>query len=238
MKAVILAGGKGSRLYPYTTILPKPLMPIGEIPILEHLFRRLKTSGITDVVLAIGYLGELIEVYYGNGSKIGMNITYSRETTPLGTAAPITLLSNTIKEAFLVMNGDLLCDVDFEKLVKFHYQEKPEVTIGSYNKSHKMGLGVLDIDENSQLIGYREKPEHNYLVSMGIYVMEPTVFQYLEQSKKADLPDLINMLIKNKQKVITYEHKGFWLDIGTHKDYEIALTELSHNPDFCVREIV
>jgi len=225
MKAIILAGGRGSRLYPYTTVLPKPLMPVGDVPILEHLFRNLKKHGITEVMLATGYLGELIESYCGNGSKLGMNITYSRETHPMGTAAPISLMAEKISETFLVMNGDLLCDIDFKELLEYHISKRSCVTIGAFNQIHKIGLGVLNLDNDNNLICYEEKPEYRYLVSMGIYVMEPIVLNYLKLSEKMDLPNLINLLIKEKNKVAVYKHNGYWLDIGTHKDLDKAVKE-------------
>ncbi len=221
-RAVILAGGKGTRLAPYTAVLPKPLMPIEDMPILEIVIRQLRRAGVRNITLSVGYLASLLEAYLGNGSKWGVRIRYSREETPLGTAGPLTLVSG-LKRTFLVMNGDLLTTLDYSAMVRFHREHGAVATVGLYDKEVKIDLGVLEIDDDHHITGYVEKPTLHYQVSMGVYVMEPAVLRYIPAGQKFDLPDLVRALIADGLPVIGYHFNGYWLDIGRQEDYAQAV---------------
>ena len=186
MRAVILAGGKGKRLTPYTTIFPKPLMPIDDIPIIEIIVKQLRHYGITDITIAVGHLGELIMAFLGNGEKYKVKISYSKENEPLGTAGPLSLIKG-LDETFMVLNGDLLTTLDYLKLIKYHKLNSPLVTVGTYNREYKIELGVLKVAENGEIKNYIEKPINKYQVSMGIYIFEPAVLKYISKDKKMAL---------------------------------------------------
>ena len=219
MKALLLAGGKGTRLRPYTTVLPKPLMPIGEFPILEIVIRQMKTAGITDIVISVGYLSQLIEAYFGDGDRWGVNISYSRETSPLGTAGPISLLKG-VEEPFLVMNGDILTDLNFASFWKSHQSDNAIATVAMYKKRIKVELGTLKCSREMNIVDYIEKPTLEYDVSTGIYMFDPRVKDYLEYNQRVDLPDLIRKLIDNRETVRGYPLDGLWFDLGRKEDYE------------------
>jgi NDP-sugar pyrophosphorylase family protein len=221
MRVVILAGGKGRRLLPYTVVLPKPLMPVGDRPILETIIRQLKRHGFTRFTMAVGYLAELVEAYFRDGKKYGVEIDYSREDKPLGTIGALGLVDG-LDKTFLVMNGDVLTNLDYDQLVTFHNQNNAVATIATYNKEVKIDLGVLEMDEGFQLKNYLEKPTLRYHVSMGIYVFEPEILELIEPNGYLDFPDLVLSLIKAGKKVIAFPFDGYWLDIGRHEDYELA----------------
>jgi NDP-sugar pyrophosphorylase family protein len=232
MRAVILAGGKGTRLAPYTTVLPKPLMPIGEMPILEIVMRQLVNHGFDDLTLAVGYLGELLMAYCGDGSKFGAKLEYSREGQPLGTAGPIALVPN-LNETFLVMNGDLLTTIDYSAMLKNHRERGVLATIACYQRDVKIDLGVIDVDSDNWVSNYIEKPTYHYEVSMGIYIFEPAILNYIPLNQKLDLPDLMLKLLKEGQKVNVFKFDGYWLDIGRPDDYERAIDEFAkHRQEF------
>jgi NDP-sugar pyrophosphorylase family protein len=222
MKAVILAGGKGTRLAPYTTVLPKPLIPVGDLPILEIMLRQLKTYGFTDIVLCVGYLSDLLEAYFGNGSKLGLSITYSHENEPLGTAGPLGLVSD-LDRTFFVMNGDLLSTIDFAAMLRFHKAHGQSATVGLADKTVKIDLGVIEISPGGIVADYIEKPSYTYKVSMGIYVFEPSVLRYIEDAGRLDLPDLIKSLMRDGQRPMGFESNCRWLDMGRIEDYMAAV---------------
>lgn len=224
MEAVILAGGKGRRLAPYTTVFPKPLMPIGDMPILEIVIRQLKKHGFTKIVLAVGHLAGLIEAYFGNGSKWGVEITYSREDEPLGTAGPLSLI-NDLDENFLVMNGDLLTNIDYSALMRYHLENAALTTISMYIKDVPISLGVLELDDEGNITDYIEKPTLKYKVSMGIYIFNNRILNYIESGKYLDFPDLIKNLIKKGENIRGYMFEGYWMDIGRPEDYARVLEE-------------
>jgi NDP-sugar pyrophosphorylase family protein len=224
MRVIILAGGKGTRLLPYTTVIPKPLMPVGDRPILEIVIRQLKRYGFSRFTLAVGYLAELIEAYFRNGEKYGVAIDYSREKKPLGTIGSLSLVDD-LKSTFMVMNGDVLTDLDYGKLVSFHREHSAVATIATYNKKVNIDLGVLDIGEGFRLRDYREKPTLQYQVSMGVYMFEPTILEYIAPDTYLDFPDLVLTLIRAGEKVVSYPFDGYWLDIGRHEDYVRAQEE-------------
>ncbi|MBK7455288.1 MAG: NTP transferase domain-containing protein [Anaerolineales bacterium] len=232
MRAVILAGGKGTRLAPYTTVLPKPLMPVGEMPILEIVMRQLVHHGFDDQTLAVGYLAELLMAYCGDGSKFGATLEYSREGQPLGTAGPIALVPN-LNETFLVMNGDLLTTIDYSAMLKNHRERGMLATISCYQRDVKIDLGVIDVDSDNWVVNYIEKPTYHYEVSMGIYIFEPAILNYIPLNQKLDLPDLMLNLLKAGQKVNVFKFDGYWLDIGRPDDYERAIDEFAkHRQEF------
>jgi NDP-sugar pyrophosphorylase family protein len=224
MRAVILAGGKGTRLLPYTTVIPKPLMPVGDRPILEIIIRQLKKYGFSRVTMAVGYLAELIEAYFNNGNKYGIEIDYSRENEPLGTIGSLSLVDG-LDTTFLVMNGDILTNLDYLKLVDFHKRNQAVATIATYNKEVKIDLGILEMDEGFRLKQYIEKPALKYDVSMGIYVFEPEILEFIEPNGYLDFPDLVLALMKAGREVIAFPFNGYWLDIGRHEDYDRAQEE-------------
>lgn len=224
MQAVILAGGKGTRLRPYTTVLPKPLMPIDDMPILEMVIRQLKNHGFDRIIMAVGYLAELIEAYFGNGSKWGVSITYSREDKPLGTVGPLSLIEN-LDDTFLMMNGDVLTDLKYSDLMNFHKKNNAKITIATYNKSVKIDLGILKTNAAHEIFDYIEKPTLTHQVSMGIYIIEKSMLKYVPKDEYFDLPNLIMLSIKEKLKVMSYPFDAYWRDIGRKDDYEMVLEE-------------
>ena len=222
MKVVILAGGKGTRLKPYTTVFPKPLMPIGDKPILEIVIRQLKSYGFDEIIMAVGHLAELIMTFFNDGSKYGIKIKYTREDKPLGTAGSLALMKDELNEAFLMMNGDVLTTLDFSDLVNCHKRSGAIATIALNKRDVKIDFGVVELDDGSSIVGYSEKPKIDYLVSMGVYVFEPRVLEYIRPNEHLDFPDLIKELISNGETVKGYVYDGYWLDIGRPDDYERA----------------
>jgi NDP-sugar pyrophosphorylase family protein len=222
MKAIILAGGKGTRLSPYTTVFPKPLMPVDGMPILEVTVRQLAYFRINDMVFTVSQQSEpLLSAYFGNGSRYGVHISYSREEKSLGTAGPLSIIPN-LSETFLVMNGDILTTLNYQRLINYHHQQKGMVTIAMSQKKVQLELGVMEFSRAHRLTRYIEKPMLSYSVSMGIYVFERKVLEWIPSQKYLDFPDLIQRLIKRKVKVVCYPSSDFWLDIGRHEDYEEA----------------
>ena len=222
MKAIILAGGKGTRLAPYTTVFPKPLMPIDGMPILEVIIRQLAHFRIKEMVLTVSPQSKpLLSAYFGDGKRHGVDMTYSQEETPLGTAGPLSLLSG-LPETFLVMNGDILTTLNYQKLIQFHRRRGGLVTIAMSRKKVPLDLGVMEFDRAHQLTRYIEKPTLSYSVSMGIYIFEKKVLKWISPGKYLDFPELIQKLLQRKEKVICYPSEDFWLDIGRHEDYEEA----------------
>jgi len=221
MRAVILAGGKGRRLTPYTRVFPKPLVPIGDMPILEVLIRQLRANGVHEVTLAIGHLGHLLRAYFGDGARLGVRIDYSEEMYPLGTVGPLACMARP-EETFLTMNGDILTTVAFGEVVRFHRQEGALATIGMYRRRTKIDLGLIVCDGGNRVVDYVEKPTHTYTVSMGVYVFEPRVIDYITPGQYLDFPDLVRRLIAAGERVLAYPFEGYWQDLGRPDDYEQA----------------
>jgi NDP-sugar pyrophosphorylase family protein len=226
---VILAGGKGTRLMPYTTSLPKPLVPIGDFPILEILLRQLAKQGFRKITLTVGHLAGLIQAYFKQGRDWGVELTYAYETTPLGTAGPIARLPRTDR-AVLVLNGDVLTSLDFAQLVRFHYANDATATIGTTRRRETVQFGVIETTTDGQITQYNEKPNLDYLVSMGIYVFSPEVRDYIP-SERFDFPDLVQLLLKARKRVLAYESDAYWLDIGRPDDYQRANDDFSSMQD-------
>jgi NDP-sugar pyrophosphorylase family protein len=224
MKAVVLAGGKGTRLAPYTKILPKPLMPIGDMPILEVLLRQMKRSGIDEVFLTVGHLAGLLRAFFQDGQQLGLKIHYSYECQPLGTAGPLSLLSG-LDETFFVTNGDVLTTLDYSDLLDFHRSQAVAATIAAHIRTVNINLGVIQTNSRREIINYIEKPSYEYLVSMGVYIFEPRVLSHINYNQYLDFPDLILKMIAAGEKVMSYPYDGYWMDLGRVDDYEQALKD-------------
>jgi NDP-sugar pyrophosphorylase family protein len=236
MKAIILAGGKGTRLAPYTKILPKPLMPIGDMPILEILLLQMKRAGVTDVILTVGHLAELLRAFFQDGERLGLRITYSVEDQPLGTAGPLSLVAGLLDDTFLVANGDVLTTLDLCHLVESHRASGAIATIASHARQVKVDLGVLQFNGSDELTGYIEKPTYDFFVSMGSYVFEPRVLQYIPYNQYLDFPDLVLKLIRSGEQVKGYRFDGYWQDLGRADDYEQAVEEFETLRPLILRE--
>lgn len=227
MRAVILAGGKGQRLRPYTTVLPKPLMPIGDMPILEVVLRQLRAAGVTRVTMAVGHLGELLKAFFGDGKRLGLAIDYSFEARPLGTVGPLTLIPSLREEPeFLMMNGDVLTTLAYAELIARHRESAAAVTIATYRREVKIDFGVIESDPASNLLTrYVEKPSFDYRVSMGVYCFDSKVLGRLQPDVYCDFPDLIKTLLAAGEPVASYPFEGYWLDMGRPDDYATAIEE-------------
>ncbi|GAC1451515.1 MAG: hypothetical protein NVSMB9_36490 [Isosphaeraceae bacterium] len=225
MKAVLLAGGKGTRLRPFTHIFPKPLMPLGDddpMPIIEVVLRQLARSGFVDVTVITGYLTELIEAFCGTGRKFGTRLAYRREETPLGTAGGLTLIDRP-EEPVLVINGDILTTLNFAAMHAFHREQGGAATIASYPREVRIDFGVLEFGDDPHLLtGYREKPGFSFQVSMGIYILDPSAWDYLTPGAPLTMPDLLEAMRHDGRRVHCFREPCYWLDIGRHDDYATA----------------
>ena len=227
-RAVILAGGKGSRLGPYTTVLPKPLLPVGDRAILDVVVHQLRDYGFTDLTLAVGYLAHLVRAVMGDGSRHGVSICYHEEREPLGTVGALALIDD-LDESFLAMNGDVLTTLDYGEFLDVHRQTGNLLTIASHRRIVKTDYGVLQLDGEDggtrTVVGFEEKPEIPYVVSMGVYAIDPRALALIEPGEHLDLPDLVLRLLDAGERVGSYLYDGYWLDIGRHEDYERAIAE-------------
>lgn len=231
MQAVILAGGKGTRLQPYTTVLPKPLMPVSNYPILEIIVRQLKRAGVDRIILAVGHLSQIIQAFFQNGERFGIQIDYSLEERPLGTAGPISLVLDQLEEDFLVMNGDLLTTLDYRRLYDFHRSHGGAATIGLYQREVKIDFGVIHAGPNGRLQTYIEKPNYQFSVSMGINVFhKASVCDLVRPETRLDIPDLMLALEAAGRPVYCYSEPCVWLDIGRVDDYHQATAVFDANP--------
>jgi NDP-sugar pyrophosphorylase family protein len=224
MRAIILAGGQGTRLRPYTTVLPKPLMPVGDRPVMDIIVRQLRRAGFERVTVATGHLAELIETFFGDGSGYGVTIDYFRETTPLGTVGALAQIED-LDEDFLVMNGDVLTDLDYAGLMRAHARTEAIATIAATTRTVEVTLGVLhcgDEGDPTRLTDYLEKPRIDYSASMGVYAFSPAVLAHITPGEHLDFPDLILRLIDREQPVRALPSGDYWLDIGRAEDYELA----------------
>ena len=219
LRAVILAGGRGVRLRPFTVNFPKPLVPLGDTPVVEVLLERLLSAGVRDVTMTLGHLADLMRAYFSQRTSITsrLNLQFVQENEPTGTAGSLRAVPG-LDETFLVMNGDLLTDLDLDDLVHHHRREGAALTIASHRRHVKIDLGVLELGDDDRVTGYREKPELFYEVSMGIYVFEPRVLEFIEPGQYLDFPDLVLRLIGAGLKVSAYRTNCLWLDIGRPDD--------------------
>jgi len=228
MQAIILAGGKGRRLMPYTTVLPKPLMPIGDYPIIEVILRQLQRCGFREVTISTGYLHELIHAFLDSNHTLGLDITYTHEDTPLGTIGPLNLVKN-LDDTFLVMNGDILTDINYQDLIDFHQKLGAVATIATYRRDVLIDFGVLDNNEEHKIIAFREKPTYHFDVSMGVYVFSKRILNYVPSEIPFGFDQLMDILIAKNEAVYSYPHAGYWLDIGRPDDYERSIADFEKN---------
>ncbi len=223
-RAIILAGGKGTRLHPYTVVLPKPLMPIGEFPILEVIIRQLVQHGFDHVTMAVNHQAEIIRAFFQDGAKWGIKIDYSLEDKPLSTIAPLGLIHD-LPENFLVMNGDILTDLSYSDLFDEHVSKNNIFTISAYLREQKIDYGVLEMDTSSHLTGFREKPSAEYLVSMGVYMASRRIIGFISEGKSYGFDNLMLDLLAAGNPAAVRKFSGYWLDIGRPDDYMQAIEE-------------
>lgn len=225
MKAVILSGGKGTRLRPLTYAIPKPLLPVGRKPILEIIIERLKVCGFRNIILSVDYKKELIEVYFRDGSSFEVSIQYVEEPGPSGTAGPLRLAQHLLHEPFLVMNGDLLTELDFRKMYHFHIDKGAELTVGTVQHKIRLPYGLMDI-RDGKVAGVEEKPELSFCVNAGIYIMSPSALDVIPEGQFFNMTDAIDKLANEGRKVLNYPITEAWRDIGHMRDYEEANADI------------
>jgi len=223
-RAVILAGGLGTRLRPYTITIPKPLVPVGDLPILEIIIRQLVHNGFEYITIAVSHQAEYIRAFFGDGSKWKIKINYSLEDKPLSTMGPLKLI-NDLPEDFLVMNGDILTNLKFRDLVKYHKGKDNIFTISSHLRDERIDYGVLEVNDNDYLCGFKEKPTMAYHVSMGIYMVNKKVLEFIPPNTFYGFDDLMQDLMKNNLPAGVRVHDGRWLDIGRPEDYALAVEQ-------------
>ena len=229
MRAVILAGGKGTRLRPYTTVLPKPLVPVAERPILELILRQLANTGFTRIDLSVGHLGGLIKAYLDSVElPEGLDVRFWWEDEPLGTAGALRSIDD-LDEPFLAMNGDILTTMDYGELMRFHAEHDAALTIATHRQDVDVDLGVIESDEG-YVVDYVEKPTMHFDVSMGIYVYDPAVLELIPDGR-FDFPDVVNSMLEANRKVMSYAGRGVWFDIGTVSEHERATAAIEANPE-------
>jgi NDP-sugar pyrophosphorylase family protein len=222
-----MAGGEGARLRPYTAIIPKPLMPIGDRPVLDIVIRQLRAAGFARITIATGYLAELIEAFFRDGKVFDVSIDYFREYEPLGTVGALALIEG-LDEPFLVMNGDVLTDMDYTAMLEHHVASGAAVTVAATPREVNISLGVMEFDDPAapeRLTHYIEKPTLSYEVSMGVYCFAPRVLDHIEPNVRLDFPDLILRLLALGERVEAWRPEAYWLDLGRHDDYEQAMQE-------------
>jgi NDP-sugar pyrophosphorylase family protein len=225
MQAVLLAGGRGTRLRPFTHVFPKPLMPLGDadpMPIIEVVLRQLARFGFGDVTVITGYLSQLVEAFCGDGRQFGTRLTYRRELTPLGTAGGLALLERPA-EPVLVINGDILTTLNYAEMYEFHSGRGAAATIASYSREVRIDFGVLEFAGDPHILtGYREKPEYSFQVSMGVYILDPIAWDFLAPGEPLPMPDLLEAMRQAGRAVHCFRQPCYWLDIGRHDDYATA----------------
>ena len=221
MRVVIQAGGIGSRLRPYTTVVPKPLMPVAEMPILEIVIRQLAMRGFDHITITVGHLAHLIRAFFGDGSAYGVQIDYLLEEEPLGTIGAVRMVPD-LTEPFIVMNGDLLTDIDYGAFYEGHVASGVAMSVAVYNKEVPISLGVIEFDPDKRIMGFEEKPVKMFPVSMGVYAMSPEMLEQIPSGEHFGFDDLMAKVITEEIPVKAVEFDGIWLDIGRHEDYDNA----------------
>lgn len=222
MRAIILAGGKGTRLRPYTTLIPKPLVPLGgKYSILEIIILQLSKAGFTHITLAVNHLSHLIMAYFGDGARFGVRLDYSLEESELSTIGPLTLIPD-LPEDFLVMNGDILCNLDYRNFFELHVKTKSKVSVSAYRRQVKIDFGVLRYEDGGSLTAFEEKPTYDFDVSMGIYCLHKSVIDALPKGKPYGFDHLMVDGLAAKEPARIRPFSGYWLDIGRPDDYQYA----------------
>jgi NDP-sugar pyrophosphorylase family protein len=233
-RAVVLAGGKGARLRPYTVALPKPLMPLGDYPILEIIVRQLARHGFKHITLAVNHQADIIKAFFDNGIKWGVRIDYSLETEPLSTIAPLGLIQD-LPGHFLLMNGDVLTDLDLRALYERHVAEDRLFTIAATHRVHTIDYGVLETSHTNVLTGFSEKPMMRYMVCMGVNVASRAILSKIPPQRKYGLDDLLLDLLRCGERVQVEPYDGYWLDIGRPEDYIQASEQFEQNKDLFMK---
>ncbi len=229
--AVVLAGGKGTRLRPYTISIPKPLVPLGEEPIIEILLRQLEASGIRRVHLALGHLANLIKAYFDQiGSQRSIEIIHAFERQPLGTIGPLKQITG-LGQTILVLNGDVLTTLPFANLLATHRRHGCIATLAVHKREVQMDYGVVEVTPQARIVGHREKPSLAVTVGMGVYVFDRAVLDFIPGDRKFDIPDLIRVLLEAGQEIAAYESDDYWMDIGRPDDYELAHRDYTAAPE-------
>jgi len=230
MRAVILAGGLGTRLRPYTTILPKPLVPVGERPILEHILRRLHACGAREVDLCVGHLGELIQVYFSQANELpdDLALHWHWEEEPLGTAGALRIVPD-LAGAFIAMNGDILTTLDYRELLAFHERSGAALTVATHAQQVNIDLGVIET-EGEQVIGFREKPRLDYEVSMGIYAYDQRALAHVPAEGPYQFPELVQTLLDAGERIVVFRSDAEWFDIGTVAEHQRAVEAFDRDP--------
>lgn len=221
MKAVIQCGGKGTRLRPYTTVLPKPLMPLGTKPVLELLITWLRRNGVRDIYITTGYLGHLIRSYFGDGHQWDVNIEYTQEPEPLGTVGALSLLRDKLDTTFLMLNGDVVTDLSLNALIEHHRRQNARLTVSTIVRTVRVDFGVIE-ETDFRITRFKEKPNLSHLVSMGVYCMEPNMLEHVPAGIPFGFDDLLFRMLELGKPVNTFLHKGFWLDVGRVEDFHKA----------------
>jgi NDP-mannose synthase len=225
-RVVILAGGLGTRLKPYTVVFPKPLMPIGEYPILEVVIRQLRAHGFRYLTFAVNHQAELINAFFGDGSRWDLQIDYSLERAPLSTMGPLALIRD-LPEHFLLMNGDVLTDLNFRKFYEEHVAQGRQFTIAAARRTHRSDYGVLHVDEQNRLVGFEEKPISEYLVSMGVYAVSRSIVCGIPRETRYGFDNLMADMLERNQVIHVHAHDGYWKDIGRPDDYVEAIDDFN-----------
>lgn len=233
-RPVILAGGRGTRLAPFTSVIPKPLIPIGDEPIIDVLLTQLHRQGWNAATVSVGHMADLLRAYCGDGDRYGVELEYVEEVAPLGTVGPLALLPPDQRAGhLLVMNGDLLTDLRFGDLVRTHAESGAAATIAVKQRPVRIDYGVLDLapdlSPHPTIVSYREKPAIDITVSIGVYVFSPEAIAYVAPGERLDLPELIERLLGDGVQVHAYPHEGYWLDIGQPPDYAQAIDDFAVN---------
>jgi NDP-sugar pyrophosphorylase family protein len=221
LTAVVLAGGKGSRLMPHTAETPKPLVEVAGRPVVEYLLAGLKKAGVRKVIMAVNHLADQIEARLGDGSRYNLDISYSREPKPLSTVGPLTLIPD-LPENFLVANGDILTDLDIAALYRAHLERSAELTVATYEGTEKIDYGVLEVDPESKVVAFAEKPDYSFIVSMGIYVFNRSALELAPPNEPYGFDRLMLDMLRLQREVYAYPYDGYWLDVGRPADYERA----------------
>lgn len=231
MQAVLMAGGKGTRLRPFTAVLPKPLVPIGEISILEMVIRQLSHFNFKDIKISVGHKAELIMAVIGDGSRFGVKVTYQHESSPLGTVGALAQMKD-LDDNFLVMNGDICTNLKFNDIYHDHVKSQAIATIGTYARHEKIELGVMDVDESEKhIVGFREKPQFDFLVSMGVNVFNKKIIDLIPKDTFFGFDTLMHRMLADKHKIRSYRFDGLWLDIGRPDDYDKMCIDFQRNPE-------
>lgn len=221
---VLMVGGLGTRLRPLTEHTPKPMLKVGNRPILETIIMNFKKHGFTNIILSVSYKSEIIEEYFKNGSDFGVNIEYIHEEKRMGTAGALSLMRDRLAEPFFVMNGDLLTNIDFENMMEYHLSNKSVATMGVREYDFQVPYGVVNVD-GIDILSIEEKPKHSFFVSGGIYILSPEVLKYIPNNKFFDMPTLFEKIIEKKEKSISFPIREYWLDIGRIEELEKANNE-------------